>query len=585
MTLAALRPRAGQLLWDVGAGAGSVGDRMDAAPSRQSRHRDRGAPGPGRAHRAQRRASRRAGPRGRRGPGAGGARRPAGAGCGLHRRRRLRSGDPRRRPGRPAGPAGGSSPTPSRSKARPRCSPAFAAHGGALKRLSVARADPVGGMHGWRARDAGDAMGLDQAVSDRSWRASASAAATACRRDRRSGPPSPRRRRHRADRLRALATAADRARRAGDPRRGRGFGVPSRRLSSRSRSSPSMRACRPARPGSRRLRGVGSLAEAAALGGCRRRRRRLVLPRIASAGRDLRPGARRRPSRQPDTMTVHFIGAGPGAADLITVRGRDLIARCPVCLYAGSLVAPEILGWCPPGARIVDTAPLDLDAIMAEMRGRARARAGRGAAAFRRPLDLERDGRADAPARRARHPLHGDARRAGLRRRRRRAGAGTDRAGSRAIGGADADLGPGRAPCRSARRSPPSPRPGATLAMHLSIHVVDEVVAELMPFYGADCPVAVVFRATWPDERVLTGTLGDDRRPVAAAGHRAHGADPRRAGARRGRSSARARSTPPITTGASGPTAGNGSGRSRDRPACSSPRRGRARARPPSPWR
>src|SRR5580704_582933 len=65
-------------------------------------------------------------------------------------------------------------------------------------------------------------------------------------------------------------------------------------------------------------------------------------------------------------MTVHFIGAGPGAADLITVRGRDLIARCPICLYAGSIVPRELLGFCPPGARIVDTAPLSLDAIEAE---------------------------------------------------------------------------------------------------------------------------------------------------------------------------------------------------------------------------
>jgi precorrin-4/cobalt-precorrin-4 C11-methyltransferase len=65
-------------------------------------------------------------------------------------------------------------------------------------------------------------------------------------------------------------------------------------------------------------------------------------------------------------MTVHFIGAGPGAADLITVRGRALVERCPVCLYAGSIVPPEILSWCPPGARLVDTAPLDLDAITAE---------------------------------------------------------------------------------------------------------------------------------------------------------------------------------------------------------------------------
>ncbi len=65
-------------------------------------------------------------------------------------------------------------------------------------------------------------------------------------------------------------------------------------------------------------------------------------------------------------MTVHFIGAGPGAADLITLRGRDLIARCPVCLYAGSIVPRELLSYCPEGARIVDTAPLALDEIEAE---------------------------------------------------------------------------------------------------------------------------------------------------------------------------------------------------------------------------
>ncbi|MCE8471838.1 SAM-dependent methyltransferase, partial [Rhodovulum sulfidophilum] len=65
-------------------------------------------------------------------------------------------------------------------------------------------------------------------------------------------------------------------------------------------------------------------------------------------------------------MTVHFIGAVAGAPDLLTLRGRDLIAACPVCLYAGSLVPEEILGHCPEGARIVNTAPLDLDAIIAE---------------------------------------------------------------------------------------------------------------------------------------------------------------------------------------------------------------------------
>jgi len=66
-------------------------------------------------------------------------------------------------------------------------------------------------------------------------------------------------------------------------------------------------------------------------------------------------------------MTVHFIGAGPGAPDLITLRGRDLIAASPVCLYAGSLVPQELLAHCPPGARIVNTAPLSLDEIIEEI--------------------------------------------------------------------------------------------------------------------------------------------------------------------------------------------------------------------------
>ena len=87
-------------------------------------------------------------------------------------------------------------------------------------------------------------------------------------------------------------------------------------------------------------------------------------------------------------MTVHFIGAGPGAADLITVRGRDLIARCPVCLYAGSIVPRELLAYCPAGARIVDTAPLSLDEIEAEFVAAHAAGPRRGAAAIRRPVGL-----------------------------------------------------------------------------------------------------------------------------------------------------------------------------------------------------
>ena len=205
-------------------------------------------------------------------------------------------------------------------------------------------------------------------------------------------------------------------------------------------------------------------------------------------------------------MTVHFIGAGPGAADLITVRGRDLIAACPVCLYAGSLVAPEILSWCPAGARIVDTAPLDLDAIMAEI---ATAHASEQDVARLHSGDLsiwsalaEQTRRLDALG----IPY-------------------TVTPGVPAFAAAAALLGreltvPGLAQSlvltRTSGRASPMPEreklvafaaTGATLALHLSIHVIEAVAAELAPFYGADCPAAVVFRATWPDERVLTGPL------------------------------------------------------------------------------
>ena len=98
-------------------------------------------------------------------------------------------------------------------------------------------------------------------------------------------------------------------------------------------------------------------------------------------------------------MTVHFIGAGPGAPDLITVRGRELIGRCPVCLYAGSLVPKALLDHCPTGARIVDTAPMSLDEIVAECRRATDARPRRGAPALGRSVGVERDGRTASSSR------------------------------------------------------------------------------------------------------------------------------------------------------------------------------------------
>jgi len=213
-------------------------------------------------------------------------------------------------------------------------------------------------------------------------------------------------------------------------------------------------------------------------------------------------------------MTVHFIGAGPGAPDLITLRGRDLIARSPVCLYAGSLVPSALLDHCPPGARIVDTAPLDLDAIIG--------------------LCVEATARGEDVAR-----LHsGDlsifsAMGEQLRRLEQAGIAHTVTPGVPAFAAAAAALGreltlPGLAQSlvltRTSGRASPMPEretlaafaaTGATLAIHLSINVLERVVGELTPFYGADCPAAVVARASWPDERIVKAPLGELTRALS----------------------------------------------------------------------
>jgi len=205
-------------------------------------------------------------------------------------------------------------------------------------------------------------------------------------------------------------------------------------------------------------------------------------------------------------MTVHFIGAGPGAPDLITLRGRDLIAACPVCLYAGSLVPEALLQHCPEGARIVNTAPLSLDEIMAEI-----------AAADAAGQDVARLHSGDLSVWSA----------MGEQLRRLRAmGIPYDvTPGVPAFAAAAAALGaeltlPGVAQSlvltRTSGRASAMPEDetlanfaatGATLAIHLSVHVLERVVAELTPHYGPDCPAAVVWRASWPDQRVVKATL------------------------------------------------------------------------------
>jgi precorrin-4/cobalt-precorrin-4 C11-methyltransferase len=205
-------------------------------------------------------------------------------------------------------------------------------------------------------------------------------------------------------------------------------------------------------------------------------------------------------------MTVHFIGAGPGAADLLTLRGRDLIAASPVCLYAGSLVPEGVLAHCPPGARIVNTAPLSLDGIIAEI-----------ATAHAEGKDVARLHSGDLSI----WSAMGEQ----LRRLRALGISYTVTPGVPAFAAAAAALEaeltlPGLAQSVVLTRTPgrASAMPegeqlaafaatGAVLAIHLSIHLLDKVVAELTPHYGADCPVAIVWRGSWPDQRIVRATL------------------------------------------------------------------------------
>lgn len=215
-------------------------------------------------------------------------------------------------------------------------------------------------------------------------------------------------------------------------------------------------------------------------------------------------------------MTVHFIGAGPGAPDLITVRGQRLIAACPVVLYAGSLVPREVIACAPPEARVLDTAGMALDEIIGEM-----------AAAHGRGQDVARVHTGDPS-------LYG---------------ATAEQMRQLDIRGIPYDVTPGvPAYCgaaaalakeltlpgisqtiiltRTTMRTSPMPpgeelsalgANGATLAIYLSIRNLAAIVRDLTPLRGADCPVAVVFRATWPDQQILRGTLADIEAKVADA--------------------------------------------------------------------
>ena len=215
-------------------------------------------------------------------------------------------------------------------------------------------------------------------------------------------------------------------------------------------------------------------------------------------------------------MTVHFIGAGPGAPDLITLRGRDLIAVCPVCLYAGSLVPAEVVAFAPSDARVVDTASFNLDGIMAEIeaahcQGQDVARVHSGDPSLYgaigeqikrlKALEIEYTITPGVPA----------------------------FAASAAALGLELtlpDISQTIILTRTAMKSSAIPageelaelgRSGATLAIHLSARNLRQVCRNLIPHYGEDCPVALVYRASWPDQEIIRGTLADIREKTRVA--------------------------------------------------------------------
>ncbi|MFH1805837.1 MAG: precorrin-4 C(11)-methyltransferase [Pseudomonadota bacterium] len=216
-------------------------------------------------------------------------------------------------------------------------------------------------------------------------------------------------------------------------------------------------------------------------------------------------------------MTVHFIGAGPGAPDLITVRALKLIQSCPVCLYAGSLVPEQIVAEAPASARVIDTASMHLDEIIDEIKtahdqGQDVARVHSGdpsiygaiAEQIRRlealdiPYDITPGVSAYAAAAAAlgtELTLPDISQTVIITRTTMRSSAMPD-------GESLAELGKSK----------------ATLAIHLSINNLANVVRDLTPHYGADCPVIVGYRVSWPDQQFIHGTLATIRGLVKGSG-------------------------------------------------------------------
>ncbi len=215
-------------------------------------------------------------------------------------------------------------------------------------------------------------------------------------------------------------------------------------------------------------------------------------------------------------MTVYFIGAGPGDPELLTLKAQRLIAACPVCLYAGSLVPEAVVAGAPEGALVQDTAPMTLDEIMEVI-----------AAAHGRGEDVARVHSGDPS-------LYG----AIAEQIRRLKGLGVDYqiipgvpayAAAAAVMGQELtipEVSQTLILTRTAMKSSAMPegedldslgRTGATLAIHLSVRNLLKIERKLAPYYGADCPVVVAYRVGWPDEQIVRGTLSDIRGKMRAA--------------------------------------------------------------------
>lgn len=206
-------------------------------------------------------------------------------------------------------------------------------------------------------------------------------------------------------------------------------------------------------------------------------------------------------------MTVHFIGAGPGAADLLTLRGKNLLEQCPVCLYAGSIIPKEMLSYCREGTELIDTAPLNLNQIEAEF-----------VKAHQAGKDVTRLHSGDLSLYSAVAEQ--------IRRLEKHGIDYTLTPGVPAFSAAASILGKeltlpeisqsivltrisGRASAMPTKEKLENfAQTGTTLILHLAIYRLEEIVERLLPFYGADCPVIIAARVTWPNEQIIKGTLG-----------------------------------------------------------------------------